>query len=144
VPPEPRRNCLARADRLKKRSLIRPLFDRTQAQSVAAGSVRLLYRTVDPGLLPPGVHVQAAFLPGKRPTAVQRNRVRRALREVYRVHRHDLVDLAARLGAAVTLGILYRSGNADEASAAAARDLPRALERLCERLAQSTEPGNTA
>jgi ribonuclease P protein component len=133
---------LNRSDRLKHRRLIRPLFDRKQASSVAAGSVRLFYRIVDPALLPERTHVQAAFLPGKRATAVRRNRVRRALREVYRVHRHGLVDLAVRSDLAVTLGILYRSADDRAAYASAARDLPRALDRLCERLAQTDAPGN--
>lgn len=138
-----RSNGLARADRLKHRRLIRPLFDRKQALSVAAGSIRLLYRIVDVDLLPPGTHVQAAFLPGKRSNAVRRNRVRRALREVYRVHRHGLVDLAVRSGIGVTVGILFRSTDDSETSAAVARDLPRSLDRLCERLADTVDASNT-
>ncbi len=138
-----RSNGLARADRLKHRRLIRPLFDRKQALSVAAGGIRLLYRVVDLGLLPPGKAVQAAFLPGKRPNAVRRNRVRRALREVYRVHRHGLVDLAARSDIGVTVGILFRSNDGLDVSAVVARDLPRALDRLCERLADTATASNT-
>ncbi len=130
--------------RLKQRRLLRPLFRRSEAASVAAGGIRLLYRRVPRApQMPP---LQVAFLPGKQPTSVVRNRVRRTLREVYRCHHARLVDLLP-LGPAemLTLGVLLRAAPTPDLYARVAHDLPRALDRLVAALgapdASSHNPG---
>ncbi len=124
---------LPRAARLKRRRLLRPLFDRRRQDvgTVAAGCVRLLFRTVaraETG----GAPVQVGFAPGRARNAVRRNRVRRLLREVYRVHQHALLDLFLQRGDTLTLMILFR-GRPEEAAACIRRDLPAALARAAER-----------
>lgn len=129
---EGRSEALPRAFWLKRRRLIRPLFDRgnPNTQTVAAGCVRLVYRVVPREALEPSVPVQVGFAPGRRVQhAVQRNRLRRLMREVYRKHQRALVDLFLRRGDALTLMVLFRSDPA-QAAQCLPRDLPRAMERL--------------
>lgn len=124
-----------KAARLKRRRLIRPLFDRrrTDVGTVAFGCVRVLYRVVPRPETGAEVPVQVGFAPGRRRTAVERNRVKRQLREVYRAHQQALVDLfSVRPGEALTMMILFRGK--PEQAAAIGRDLPRVLGRLAERL----------
>ena len=120
-----------RAARLKRRRLIRPLFDRNRAdvRTVAVGCVRLLYRTVEREETGHDIPVQVGFAPGRLPRAVVRNRVRRLLREVYRGHQHALVDLFTNRPDTLTVMVLFR-GRPEMAPTCIPRDLPRALERL--------------
>ncbi len=86
-----------------------------------------------------GVPLQVAFVPGRQPSAVVRNRVRRILREVYRVHHGRTVGLAAfqalaTSGDGLSVAILLRGSVSPDLHAQVARDLPRALGRLAEAL----------
>lgn len=129
-----------RALRLKQRRLLRPLFRKGQSGTVAAGSVRLTFRRVPRAALPHDVPLQVAFVPGRQPTAVVRNRVRRILREVYRRHHRALVDLLALPPAeALTLAVLFRGTPAPDLFARVSADLPRALGRLADALRPALE-----
>lgn len=134
---EGRSEALPRAFWLKRRRLIRPLFDRgnPDTRTVAAGCVRLVYRVVAREAVEPRVPVQVGFAPGRRVQhAVQRNRLRRIMREVYRTHQRALVDLFLHRGDTLTLMVLFRSDPA-QAEACLPRALPRALRRLAEDVA---------
>ncbi|MCY4170938.1 MAG: ribonuclease P protein component [Bacteroidetes bacterium] len=79
-----------RSMRLKRRRLIAPLFDRTNngIRSVASGSIRILFRFVpqnETGVVTP---VQIGFAPGRCKNSVQRNRLRRQMREFWRINQH--------------------------------------------------------
>ncbi len=124
-----RRNTFPRSASLKQRRLLSPLFRRGQAQTLASGSIRLLYRCVAAEHVSGSASVQVALIPGRCATAVARNRIRRALREVYRVHQHGLVDLFLHRPDTLTLAILYR-GRGTRPHEEASRDLPPLLERL--------------
>ncbi len=126
-----------RAARLKRRRLIRSLFDRNRDDvgTVALGCVRLLYRAVPRAQTGYDVPVQVGFAPGRVRTAVVRNRIRRLLREVYRVHQHTLVDLFAHRPETLTVMVLFR-GRPETATACIPRDLPQALERLAGQVAR--------
>ena len=129
----PREARFPRSSRLKLRKLLRPLFRRGGSQTVAAGCVRLLFRRVS--WAETAVPVQVAFVPGRQPNSVTRNRVRRALREVYRVHQGGLVDLfALPERGALTVAVLFRSVVDADLHARVAADMPRALERLVKAL----------
>ena len=124
-----------KSHRLKRRRLIRALFDRgrTDTGTVAAGCVRLVFRVATPQEVGADVPVQVGFAPGPCPTAVARNRVRRLLRESYRRHQHTLTGLFdEREGAVLTVMALFR-GNPG-APEAVHQDLPRALEQAARRL----------
>lgn len=132
----PRRDGFPRAQRLKRRRLIRPLFDRTRADvgRVRAGAVQIRYRVVPRAETGRDVPVQVGFTPGRRRTAVERNRLRRLLRETYRQHQHALTERFAARGDTLTAFVLFR-GPAETAAEVIRRDLPAALQRLEDALA---------
>ncbi|WP_218830420.1 ribonuclease P protein component [Rubrivirga marina] len=123
-----------RSRRLKRRRLIRPLFDRGRADvgRVRAGTVVLLYRTVPREATGHDVGAQVGFAPGRRATNTIRTRVRRHLREAFRLHQGPLLDRFGGRPDCLTMMTLYR-GRDDGAGEAIRRDLPRALARLAER-----------
>lgn len=129
-------NRLPRAFRLRRQRLIRPLFDRsrTDVGTVAKGCVRLLYRIVPRHEVGANVPVQVGFSAGRwARRAVVRNRIRRLLREIYRLHQHPLVALFRDRSYTLTLMILYRADLA-VARECIRRDLPEALWLLMEQL----------
>ncbi len=128
-----------RERRLKRRRLIRPLFDRRQSHRVGAGSVVVLYRVVPRGATGLDVGVQVGFAPGRRSTNAVRTRVRRLLRETFRRHQAGLLAAFAERPDCLTLMVLYR-GREDGASESIRRDLPRALARLADAVAPSDAP----
>lgn len=137
-----RRARFPRSFRLKRRRLIRPLFDRSASDVgvVRAGSVVVRYRIVPRdevgGAVPVQVGVAAPRRLGSKP---DRNRVRRVLRETFRVHQHALVDLFAERPTTLTLMLLYQ-GQRPGAETAIRDALPGALDRLARRLAESERP----
>mgnify|MGYP000013984631 CR=1 FL=1 len=136
-----RRYTFPKTHRLKRRRLIRALFDRRRDDvgTEAVGCVRLLFRTVDREAVGHDVPLQVGFAPGRRvESGVERNRVRRLLREVYRVHQHTLVDLFVCRPDVLTLMVLFR-GAPEQADTCIERDLPRALERVAARFAPASE-----
>ena len=130
---------LPRTFRLKKQSLIRPLFDRNRNDvgSIAKGSIRLLYRTLDRREAGVDVPLQVGFAPGRGETAVGRNRIKRILREVYRVNQQSLIDLFSDTPMLLTLMVLFR-GKTSLPGEDIRRDLPRALHELTRRLSESS------
>lgn len=125
-----------RAFRLKRKRLIQKLFDRqrTDVHSLAQGCVRVVYRLAMPDEVGAEVPVQVGFAPGRKAKkAVQRNRIRRLLREVYRVHQHLLVDLFSTRPEVFTAMFIFR-GVPDEAAECIPRDLPRLLHVLRRKL----------
>lgn len=124
------RYTFPRRHRLKRRRLIRALFDRsrTDTETVAVGSVRLVFRVAPVEEVGADVPVQVGFAPGRCPSAVARNRVRRLLREGYRRHQYVLTGpFAERPEAVLTVMAIFRGD--PEAPEAIHRDLPRALEK---------------
>ena len=137
VPPRiaERRLTFPPSYRLKRRRLLRSLFDRDRddVQTVAVGCVRLLYRVVEREALGHDVPLQVGFAPGPRAeSGVERNRIRRLLREVYRVHQYTLVDPFVCRPEALVVMLLFR-GAPGQADACIERDLPRAMRRVAER-----------
>lgn len=130
-----------RSRRLKRRRLIRPLFERgaPDVGRVRSGTVRVLYRVVPREATGLDTPLQAGFAPGRTRTKVVRNRIRRALRETFRARQHVLLDLVDDPDRALTLFVLFQ-GREATAAADVRRDLPRALDRVAERLAAPDRP----
>lgn len=129
-----RPHAFPRSRRLKRRRLIRPLFERGRDDvgRVRAGTVVVLYRTVPRAETGHDVGVQVGFAPGRRATNAARAAVRRHLREAFRLHQGPLLARFADRPDCLTLMVLYRGRDAD-AGAAIRRDLPRALAALADR-----------
>jgi ribonuclease P protein component len=133
-------NQFPRAHRLKRRRLIRPLFDRSISDVgiVNVGVVQVRYRVVSRNDVGADVPIQIGFAPGRRMhTKVGRNRVRRVMREVFRHHQHGLVKLFSQRRDCLTMMVLHR-GKEDTAASDLHRDFPEALERLEECLTGPT------
>ena len=130
-----RRRTFPPSYRLKRRRLIRSLFDRGRddVQTVAVGCVRVLCRVVEREALGQDVPLQVGFAPGSRAeSGVERNRIRRLLREVYRVHQYTLVDLFVCRPNALIVMVLFR-GAPEQAEDGIERDLPRAMRQVAAR-----------
>jgi ribonuclease P protein component len=131
-----RRNTFPRAHRLKRRRLIRPLFERDHADvgRVSVGVVQVRYRVVPREETGTGAPVQAGFAPGRAArSGVGRTRLRRLMRETYRLHQHGLLDRFVGRPDSLTLMVLFR-GREATAAEDLRRDLPEALRRLEARL----------
>jgi ribonuclease P protein component len=140
----PRRNTFPRAHRLKRRRLIRPLFEpgRTDVGRVSVGVVQVRYRVVPREATGAGAPVQVAFAPGRRArTNVGRTRLRRLMRETYRLHQHGLLDLFAGRPDSLTAVVLFR-GPETTAADDLRRDLPEVLRRLEARLPGAAAPAS--
>lgn len=102
---------------------------------MAAGGIRLLYRVVPRSEAGADVPVQVGVVVSRRVArrAVQRNRIKRLLREAYRLHQQEWMGLFLRPEETLTVMILYRS-RPDAAERVAREDLPRAMRKLVEDL----------
>lgn len=134
--PAPRHTYL-RSHRLKEHRLIRALFDRSRKDTatLAQGTIRLVYRIVPRARVKVPAPLKVGVAPGRGlRRAVDRNHVKRHMREAYRHHQHALRRLFETRGDTLTLMILYRGGWPIDPPRVQ-RDTARALIRLAERLA---------
>ena len=133
---EPRTFTFPRSYRLKRRRLIRTLFDREREDvgTIAVGSVRLVFRLAAPEEVGADVPLQIGFAPGRTRTAVERNRIRRLLRETYRLHQHVLTGALHGHTGVLTMMVLFRGR--PEKAGAIHQDLPEAFRQLAVRLAE--------
>ena len=101
---------------------------------MAVGCIRLLFRVVDRAETGYDVPLQIGFAPGRNVrTGVDRTRVRRLLREGYRLNQHLLTDRFRDRDDALIVMALFRGRSRAEAEACIEHDLPRALQRCADR-----------
>ncbi len=126
-----RPNAFPRSRRLKRRRLLRPLFDRARPDvgRVRVGPVVVLHRVVERAETGEDAPVQVCFAPGRVVRGVGRVRLRRVMRETFRTHQQPLLAAMAGRPDCLTLVVLYR-GKAETAEAEIRRCLPEALRRL--------------
>jgi ribonuclease P protein component len=136
---------MPRDRRLKRRRLIRPLFrrDRVGVGRVSEGVVHLSWRLVPRTEIGADSPLQVGFAPGRGTrTKVVRNRLRRVMREEWRINQGRLLEeTSVAPDHTLTVFVLFR-GNYDRAETDIRRDLPAAMARLAHRL--SAEHGRTA
>jgi len=132
-----------RARRLKRQRLIRPLFetDRPDVGSQRVGPLTARYRIVSPEEVGSRVPLQVGFAVGRRiGDRPERNRIKRLLREVYRMHQHPLVDLFSSRPDTLTMMVLYR-GRFDGASTSIPRSLPKLLDGVADACREAPSGG---
>lgn len=100
-----RKNTLSKDERLCSQKIITGLFE--PGFFIGRYPLRFNYITLNQEL--PGATVQVLFSVSKRRfrKAHDRNRVKRLLREVYRQHKHELVDAVSDAGIKLALAIIY-------------------------------------
>jgi ribonuclease P protein component len=99
----------------------------------------MLYRIVPRASTGLDTPVQVGFAPGRTRTKVERNRIRRAMRESFRHHQGRLLrQLADRPADTLTLFILFQGRYATSMDDLR-RDLPRALAKLADRIEPASD-----
>ncbi len=95
-------------EHLKSQKIISSLF--TNGQSKVIFPYRIVWRTCE---LPQPVPVQVAFSVPTRyfQTAVDRNRIKRQMRETYRAHKHQLLDNMSNTDQQLAVMIVFIAKN---------------------------------
>lgn len=91
-------NTLGSKERIKSRKQLETLFAGGKSRSMVAYPVRLVYMTQDSDRLSPELMVMVSVSKRHFKHAVDRNRVKRQLREAYRLNKGVLAPTAERLG----------------------------------------------
>lgn len=103
----PQRNTFKKSERLCSRILIDSLFQGT-SHSVSAYPIRAVFLPVAPEVQE-GVSVLISVPKKRFHDAVDRNRVKRQIREAYRKNKHALVEQAATMGKGLLVAFVYVS-----------------------------------
>ncbi|HAA12915.1 MAG TPA: ribonuclease P protein component [Cytophagales bacterium] len=114
-----------KAERLKSRKLIKALF--TESASFGLYPLRILYR-LHPEPQEASVQVVVSVSKRRFKRAVDRNRIKRQLREAYRHYKHPLLPLVPS-GHTLLLGIVYTGKEATTHNEIEAK-LKKGIDRL--------------
>lgn len=99
-------------------------------QTARAGALVIRYRLAPPAEVGGRHPLQVGFATGRHLRAKPaRNRIKRVMRETFRVHQHALVDLFSDRPNTLTMMVLYR-GDPAKADATIPRDLPDLLAQI--------------
>lgn len=104
---KPQRNTFKKSERLCSRILIDSLFQGA-SHSVSAYPIRAIFLPVAPETQT-GVSVLISVPKKRFHDAVDRNRVKRQIREAYRKNKHTLVEQATALGKGLLIAFVYVS-----------------------------------
>jgi len=98
------RLTFSHSQRLKRRKEIDALFN--EGKSISNYPIRVLYKQVKPE---PGIPLKVAISVPKRTfkKAVDRNRIRRQIREIYRIHKTQLWDKLLSYGITYHIMLIY-------------------------------------
>lgn len=124
------RNTLCKAERLKSKTLTDKLFSGA-SKSFVVYPLRLVYLPVEKT---DGFASILVSVPKKRfKRAVKRNRVKRQIREVYRTHKHDLLESLGGKEYQLVVAFIYLD-NALHPTAELEQKMKLLLSRLTEKL----------
>ena len=104
---ESRRNTFKKSERLCSRILIDSLFQ-GDSRSVSAYPIRAVFRTIDANEQK-GVSILISVPKKRFHDAVDRNRVKRQIREAYRKQKHALAELVTTQGKGLLIAFVYVS-----------------------------------
>ena len=125
------RNTFKKSERLCSRILMERLFQ-GGSHSVSAYPLRAVFLPVDPSEQK-GVSVLMSVPKKRFHDAVDRNHVKRQLREGYRKHKHHLVELAVAREQGLLIAFIYVSAQIESAAYIEKR-MTRLLEKIAETL----------
>jgi len=128
-----------RSRRLKRHRLIKLLFDRHASSVIRCGCIRLHYAIVPRSSTGTDSPVQVGFAPNRQKTKVLRNRLRRIMRETWRINQHVL-DTGSINSTSTLIVMALSRPPADEMSIR--RDMTRVMRRLNDTLADA-QPGGS-
>ena len=103
-------NTLNNKERIKSRKQLETLFGGGKSRSMVAFPVRLVYMTNDCTSDTPQLMMMVSVSKGHFKHAVKRNRVKRQIREAYRLNKHILAPATEKLeGKTLSMGFIWLS-----------------------------------
>lgn len=106
--PEKGRNTLSKRERICSQKLTEQLFNSGKAHSMVAFPLRAVYMSIPREKQEPQVSILVSVSKRYFKRAVKRNRVKRLIREAYRLNKHILTDrLIASPGMALAIAFLW-------------------------------------
>lgn len=130
-------NTLHKSERLDKKKVIEKLFA-GGSRSFSVFPLRVVYLPVEELEAPASILVSVSKRRFKR--AVKRNRVKRQIREAYRLNKHGLLDVLADKRCRLAIAFIYLSDQLVESSLIAER-MKTALARIAEKVAAASDDG---
>ncbi len=125
------RHTFKKSERLCSRILMDRLFQGDN-RSVSAYPIRAVFLPVEP-TAQQGVSVLISVPKKRFHDAVDRNRVKRQLREAYRKHKHTLTSRMAERGEGLLIAFVYVSPQIESTDYIEKR-MVRLLDKICEAL----------
>ncbi len=122
-----RSSTFRKAERLSHRKQIDSLFN--EGLSFGLSPFKVFYLTEEPGNDAP-VKVLMTVPKKKFKRAVDRNRLRRLMREAYRLHKHILYDKIVAVPGCMHIGFVYVGDRKDIAFEELEQQMIKCLERL--------------
>lgn len=135
--PTPIRHTFKKSERLCSRILMERLFQ-SDNRSVSAYPVRAVFLPVEQSVQQ-GVSVLISVPKKRFHDAVDRNRVKRQLREAYRKHKHALTEQMAERGQGLLIAFVYVSDQI-ESTAYIEKRMVRLLGKIGETLNADSQP----
>ena len=126
-------NTLHKAERLNRKKVIEKMFA-GGSRSFSLFPLRVVWMPVDELDAPVSILVSVSKRHFKR--AVKRNRVKRRVREAYRLNKQPLLNVVEQTGCHVAIAFIYLSDRVADSDVIAGR-MRTALQRIGETLAAS-------
>lgn len=132
-------NTLRKPERLNKRKVIEKMFA-GGSRSFSVFPLRVVYLPVEELEAPASILISVSKRRFKH--AVKRNRVKRQIREAYRVNKHELLEVLAEKECRLAIAFIYLSNRLTDSSVLEER-IKTALARIAEKVT-SAEPHETS